>query len=328
MSTPVIPHTQESSMDHNQASPDVSSFIEEMPPRAFSLADVIARLQIAPDLPVEQQREMVSALRTVGRLFNADPATIPAELRFLRKQLAEVSPAAAGIGLGRLNNVRSLTLRAFRHAGVRIMRGRARDPLPPVWEALRAQLADAKARMGLSRFMSDCGARQIAPNAVTAATFAAFGEALAAASLVRQPHMVYRTACLIWNQAGQTIDGWPFLIVPVPSASRRYALEWEAFPESFRADAVAFRVRSGDQDPFAEHYAVSVKPSTLAMRDKQILQIATALVGAGIPASSVTTLATLVDLTHAKLALRVATRNDERPDAQSRPVSGAHYLRL
>ena len=33
-------------------------------------------------------------------------------------------------------------------------------------------------------------------------------------------------------------------------------------------------------------------------------------------------------LPDAETPVGVATRNDERPDAQSRPISGAHYLRL
>jgi integrase len=304
MSTPVTLHTLEVPMDHNQASADFPSFTSEIPSRSFSLADVIARLQADPDLPLDQQRGMVSALRTVARLFDADPATIPADPRFLRNRLATLSPAAGGISRGRWNNIRSLMLAALRHAGVCTMRGRARERLAPAWEALRARLPDAAARMGLSRFMSDCSARQIGPETVTHAAFEAFGKTLATESLVRQPHIVHRTACVLWNRAVQTIDGWPSLIVTVPSTGRRYALAWENFPDSFRVDADAFLHRLGNQDPFADDYAVSAKPSTVAMRRKQILQIATALVSAGQPTSAVTDLATLVSLPNAKLALR------------------------
>lgn len=60
----------------------------------------------------------------------------------------------------------------------------------------------------------------------------------------------------------------------------------------------------GNQDPFADDYAVSVRPSTVQLRRRQILQIATALVRRGVPASAVTDLAALVALPHAKLALR------------------------
>jgi integrase len=121
---------------------------------------------------------------------------------------------------------------------------------------------------------------------------------------MRKPHTVHRTACVLWNRAAQTIDGWPDLIVTVPNTSRRYALGWESFPDSFRADAEAFLYRFGNQDPFSDAYAMPAKPSTVAMRRKQILQIATALVGSGQSASAIIDLATLVQLPNATLALR------------------------
>ncbi len=108
----------------------------------------------------------------------------------------------------------------------------------------------------------------------------------------------------MWNRAAATVAGWPRVHAAVPADNRRYALPWTDFPDSFRADADAFLHRLGNQDPFADDYAVSVRPSTARMRRKQILQIATALVRAGAPASSVTGLATLVDLRHAKQVLR------------------------
>ena len=152
--------------------------------------------------------------------------------------------------------------------------------------------------------MSFCSTQQIRPTAVDRTTFEAFREALVAGSLICEPHTVHRTACLLWNRAAQTIDGWPDLIVTVPSTSRRYALGWEGFPDSFRTDAEGFLYHSGNQDPFSDAYAVSAKPSTVAMRRKQILQIATALARSGQSASVITSLATLVQLPNAILALR------------------------
>ncbi len=246
---------------------------------------------------------MISALRSLARLLGLDPAAIPADPRDLRNRLAALSPAAGGISHGRWNNVRSLALAALRQGGVRTL-GRAREPLAPAWEALRARLPDAKTRHGLSRFMSVCSAQQIAPAAVDAAVFAQFQQALDNDSLVKAPGTVFRTTCVLWNRAAATIAGWPSLTVPVPNRSRRYARDWSEFPASFRADADAFLGRLGNQDPFADDYAPPARPSTVHMRRKQILQIATALAAAGHPIEGITGLAVLVELPHAKLALR------------------------
>lgn len=269
-----------------------------------TLADVMARIKINSDIPLRQRREMLSALHTVARLLNTAPSAIPAQPGVLRQCLAAVSPAAAGISHGRWNNVRSLTLAALKLAGVRTLRGCTREVLTPDWEALRACLPDAKARYGLSRFMSVCSERQIAPGAVDAAVFAQLQQALETDSLTKAPHTVYRTACVLWNRAAQTIVTWPTLTVPVPSGSRRYARDWTDFPASFCADANAFLDQPGNQDLLADDYVPSTKPSTMHMRRKQILQIATALAAAGVPVQDITALAVMVEVANAKLALR------------------------
>jgi integrase len=303
MSVSVISRPQACPADHTQASV-LSDLSNSMTPRSCSLADIISSLQANSNLSLSQQREMISALRAVARFLDTDPAAIPADPRHLRNRLAALSPASFRISRGRWNNIRSLTLAALRQCGVRTMQGRARAPLAPAWEALRARLPDAETRFGLSRFMSFCCAQQLAPEAVEAAHFTAFRQALDTDSLVRQPHTVHRTACVLWNRAAQTVAGWPDLIVAVPSASRRYALEWTSFPNSFRSDAEAFLNRLGNQDPFADDYAPSTKPSTVHMRRKQILQLATALAASDFPIHDITGLAVLAEVANAKLALR------------------------
>ena len=303
MSIPVPPCPQESAVVHSQAADPPPPPIGETPPRVC-LAEVICRLQVDPDLSLVRKREMISALRSVARLLELDPAAIPAAPRELRNRLAALSPAAGGISHGRWNNIRSLTLAALRQAGVRTMRGRAHEPLAPVWQALRALLPDANARFGLSRFMSFCSTQTVTPEAVGTTTFAAFQQALDTDSLVKTPGVVYRTSCRIWNQSASGISGWPNFIATIPANDRLYALKWQDFPDSFVADADKFLHRLGNQDPFADDYAPSVKPSTVNMRRKQILQIATALVRSGQPASAITGLATLVQVPNATLVLR------------------------
>jgi len=269
-----------------------------------SLADVITRLDSAPALSVRRRRDLISALRTLSRLTNTELNAMPASPPSLRQIFGSASRAAGGLGKGRWNNIRSLSLAALKHAGVRTMARRARQPLASIWDDLRVLLPDAQFRYGLSRFMSFCGAEGITPEHVTAATFERFGVALQGESLAQKPQQVYRTACLLWNKATKEISGWPNLVVPVPSTSRRYAMFWGDFPPAFQADAEAFLTRLGSQDPFADDYAPSVRPGTVAMRRRQILQIATALARSEMPVEEITALAVLVTPANAKRVLR------------------------
>lgn len=124
---------------------------------------------------------------------------------------------------------------------------------------------------------------------------------------------MFRTTCVLWNRATADIGGWPKLVVPVPNLSGRYALDWDAFPELFRADVDAFLTRSQTQDPFADNYAKSVKPSTVGLRRKQIRQMATALVISGVDVGAITSLAVLVAPGNAKRLLRfLYDRHEEK----------------
>src|SRR5919199_6784707 len=103
-------------------------------PAALTLADVINSLDANPELDPCRKRELCSALRTVCRALTSESSAVPADPRFLRKRLESISAAHLGVGPARWNNVRSLTLKALKLAGIKSMPGRAREPLAPAWE--------------------------------------------------------------------------------------------------------------------------------------------------------------------------------------------------
>jgi integrase len=265
---------------------------------------VLRRLEADDDLDERRRREMRSALHSVCRALGADPSLVPAEPRLLRPKLAKVTPAAAGVSKGRWGNVRSLALTALKHVGLQSMAGRSRDPLAPEWEALRALIPDRYFQSGLSRFMSYCTGRGIAPAAVTAGTFVEFGAEVETYSLLRDPAGTYRDTCTLWNKAVQTIPGWPALTIAVPSRRRDFALSLPAFLASFQAEVEAFLTRSADPDVFSDDYSKPVASQTVDNRRRQILMAATALVGSGTPISMIAGLDMLVDPVNAKTILR------------------------
>ena len=165
-------------------------------------------------------------------------------------------------------------------------------------------LPDFRSRCSLARFITFCIGREIWPAAVDAAVFERFREALLTETFARRPITVYRNACTAWNTAADSIAGWPKVKVPVPNLSRRFALPWSAFPDSFRETADAYLNRLSNRDPFSDDYAVSARPSTVKLQRTGILQIATALVRSGVPTEKIAGLTILAEPENAKLALR------------------------
>jgi len=275
------------------------------PAPIFNLADVICRLKDDESLSQQGLREMSSALNKISCTLGSDPSLIPAEPAVLRSRLSKTTAAMAGVSQARWNNIKSLTLKALKHVGLRSMPGRRREPLAPEWEVLRGALPDRHFQSGLSRFMSYCTAQGIDPPAVTAETFVQFDKEVENFSLVRDPGGVFRDTCKLWNRAAHAFPEWPQLIVAVPNRRRDFALVFDNFPPTFRADVEGFLSRGANPDVFSDSYHKPVAELTLRNRRQYILMAATALVRNGMPIERILGLDTLVSTTNAKSLLRI-----------------------
>jgi hypothetical protein len=211
-----------------------------------TLADVLRRLDVDGGLDHQRAAEMRSAVYTGCRVLGADPNLVLAEVRQLRPRLAKLTPAMAGVSPGRWSNVKSLTLKALKRAGLKSMAGRSREPLAPEWEVLRTLLPNRHWQSGLSRFLSYCTERGTSPAAVTAETFIQFGREVENYSLVRDAGAVYRDTCKLWNLAVRTLPGWPQYEVAVPDRRRNFARDLDDFPARFRADVESFLSRGAE----------------------------------------------------------------------------------
>ncbi|MGD0142218.1 MAG: site-specific integrase [Rhizomicrobium sp.] len=275
------------------------------PKPCVTLKDVMDRVDKAPELIRARRTEMLSALRTVERCAGKDANDILAKPSAMRTTLRDALYLQAGINKRRWAAVRCLTLKALVVAGFRVLPGRrARKALSPAWGALRKLAPGMQSGIGLSRFMSFCTAEEIEPGDVDAETFLRYEEALCENSLVGSPHWVYRTSCILWNKARESVAGWPAIEVPLPDRRQTYSLAWDAFPEKFRKDAEAFLHHTGNQSPLAKDYVKSVKPATIVGRRKQIRQMASALVLSGFPITELTSLAVLVKAENAEKVLQ------------------------
>lgn len=268
-----------------------------------TLADVLRHLEADAGLDPGRRRELCSALRKVCQVIGADPTMLLAQPRHLRILLAKVTPAVAGVSPGRWSNIRSLTLKALKHAGIKSMPGRYREPHAPEWELLRTRLPDRRFQSGLSRFMSYCTSHGIGPTEVIADTFAQFGAELEAHSISRDPGGIYRDTTKLWNTASATIPVWPKLQVKVPVRRQDFSLRLDEFPTSFGEDLERFLSKGAEPNVFSDSYCRPVRPLTLRNRRQNILMAATALVKSGVSAAQLTGLAVLVGFENAKAAL-------------------------
>src|SRR5262249_34744542 len=82
-------------------------FMSMTTPSRASLADVIILIS-QENLSERQKQELRSAVRTVARLLDDEPANIAADPAGLRRCLEMIAPEAHGISRGRWANIRSL----------------------------------------------------------------------------------------------------------------------------------------------------------------------------------------------------------------------------
>jgi hypothetical protein len=153
------------------------------------------------------------------------------------------------------------------------MAGRSRATLLPEWEALRERLKpDRRHQSGLSRPMSYCSERNIAPEAIDAATFEVFGRALEEESIGPDPGRLYRETCLLWNKA-RAVEDWPPVEVPVPNRRDIFSIALESFPLSFAQDLERYVSARANPDIFADDYCKPAKAITLKNRRQRLLRL-------------------------------------------------------
>lgn len=180
-------------------------------PEGPSLAGLITVIEGHAEASPRARREICSALRSLAKWFNLPPSAVPANRQHIRQKLARFHPLQAGVSERRLQNVRSLTSRAFRLAGLPGGPASYLCPLIPEWRALYDLLPSPYAAWGLSRLMRYLSARRIPPAEVSDVVFDEFKSALIKESLVAHPVRDHQTACRLWNQVRREVDERPLL---------------------------------------------------------------------------------------------------------------------
>jgi integrase len=286
-------------------------------PAATTLADVITRLPtLEPD--ERRQRELASGMRTVARVLSTPVEALPADPSYLGRLVRSALPARHGVSATRWSNALSLLRRAMTLAGCQVMAGRRNHPLSPAWQALTAQLPRYE-RAQLSRLTGYLSARGIGPEAITAAIFDDYREALEQDSLLTNPRDRYQRAVVAWTRARATVSGWSQVEAPALPGREAYVRPLSNFLASFQEDAQRWLDRLADPGLSEDSPLKPVRPATLEKWAFAIRQMASALVLQGI---SITALRSLADLLRDGRDERIVTFFFKRGDGRCHQAHG------
>jgi integrase len=266
-----------------------------------SLADVIVLISQA-NLSDRQKQELRSAVRTVARLLDGEPADIAADPAGLRRCLEMIAPQAHGISRGRWANIRSLLRKAL--GLVRpMMAGRSVQPILPAWEVLTVNLPFSR-RVRLLPVLRFLSARGRGPTDVTMADLEDYREAIFNDRLRKDPEKSWDQLVWVWNWSRREVDGWPAVVIERPSRRVTYVLPWSVFPTSFKHDVDLFLERLSGKDLSEEGPPRPARPSTLQKRAYQLRLAASALIHRGHNADTVRSIADLLSLERYQEILR------------------------
>jgi integrase len=296
-----------------------------------TLADLISLISGA-EITERQKQDLRSAVNTVAKVLDAEPATIFAEPALLRRRLEQTSPAACGLSQGRWNNVRSLLGKALALARP-MLPGRSIEPLIPDWESLAAALPFGR-RVRLLPTLRFLSARSVGPNQVTMADLEAYRQAIVTDRLRKDPEKTWDSLLWCWNSCCREVEGWPPIVIQREIKREVYVQPWPAFPASLKEDVDGYLRRLAGTDLSENGPARPARPATLRRREYQFRMAGSALVHKGVEPGSIRSIADLLSFERYKMILRFfLDRHGGQTSPQVAQLAGfldvaRHWLRV
>jgi len=267
------------------------------------LQDVLTLVSADMSLTPPRRQDMCSALRKMALVIGRPLEAIPAHPGYLRERLERFTPAMVGMSERRWINIVSLVRAALKHVGLSSVPGRYTAPMSPAWRDLWRHINDRKVRDALSRFVRYCSDIGVAPEQVDDTILERFRSAITDAGMVRNPREVHRMACKAWNRLASTVSR-SLQRLAEPSYKVIYTLPWSTFPQSLKAEVDIYLERLAGKDLLGELDFRPLRLSSIATRERQLRQFASALVHRGRDPQTVRGLADLVAIDTLKDGLR------------------------
>ena len=193
-----------------------------------SFADAIAIIAASDELPKQTQRHWMTSLRQIAKALDKPLEVIPARLRAIRADLAQLHQVPTGLTRKTLQNHRSNVKSALLWLAQEKRIPRHGAPLTPAWEKLRAQIKDPYVRWRLSAFARFCSANNIAPAEVDEIILERF-KGYRAQSGTPSGDASGRRLARTWNANVGKIRGWPARRLREPAVKPLTELPWAEF---------------------------------------------------------------------------------------------------
>lgn len=270
------------------------SFGPFIDPNQPSLRDVLAKLELDPEVTPARLTRVRSAARTMSNALDLPLERIPAHPSWLNGRFRLLKEA--GLAAKTVSNVKTELRFAVRTALGR----QSRSPMPALSSEFRALYQAVKGsplEWQLSRFLRYLSGLRVAPENVDDSHAEAYRRDLEADDDVDRAYYRWRAAVRAWNRAVATVPGWPTRVLRLPAQRRpRWTLREEEFTSPFRDDVEACLARMGRSDPLARRGPKrALRPATLRHRRQQYFKFASAAVFSGMPIASLTSFAQLVE---------------------------------
>jgi integrase len=273
------------------------------------------------DLKPSQRRPLLTAVNHVENILAGNRALLGGHAPWSCAGLNRVLWARPHLAYGLTKDAFRNTLSALRYVlirlGVHAHSGHCRNRLSPAWQALHVALPTEEYRKGLIRFFRFLTLEDVTPETLTPDSIDQFDAWCRSSILYQDPASLSRRSAGNWEFARRNVPSWPQVVLHRTGMRDQYALPWEAFPASFRAEVkrflaglaagpatfkggnpfrnlakVAEERASGRTSPRSVPRALADR--TIKTRRWQIQVCATALHVAGLPIEKITSLLTLV----------------------------------
>ena len=277
-------------------------------PEPVTMADLIKYVQSSTSGTIHC-RDTVSALKRLSSMMGQSPQSISLDVPRLRANLTAIRPAAHGITLKTLSNLRWHFGSALEQAGIidRLPRGVGQHH--SAWSSLVDTIADNKRRShGLATFINWCALNGVLPDQVSDQAVSRFADWILNRTLYANPKDVIRRVPKIWNEVQRDHPEWPAVSLTEISfrAPSKY-IRWESLDEAFRLDVESYLSMRKKPDIFDEHPDAPRRPlakRTLEMQHEHLRLSASILTQDHGYADAVTSLDQLVEPEAFKVVLR------------------------
>lgn len=246
--------------------------------RALTLADLKAQIEAGSEGKTAQ-RDMLSALNRVEKLFGKPLDTVQATPKGIRDLFSGQPATALGVSDKTFSNIRSGVARALKTYGESAVPLTRRIPPSPEWRRLLDGINEPQWRYGLYRLACYCTVMKIAPEEVEGDTLKGLHAAMEGEEVAKNPKTVLKNTISTWNRCRRNIPGWPEITLSSPFSKEPWTLPLDAFPESLQVEIADWVEAMRNPDLF-DLGAISkpLRPATIDSRILIFRQFGTILV--------------------------------------------------